>query len=134
MHLAFEWRSRNSKITITMNNTRQMEKRRWSAQTQTIFHNQTTSLNPLQFFPNTSLPFLYLIPQILFLNLCIQLCSHSCPTPLELDYCQSLVLLRWNIPRETQEKILLRWKIFVALCLMTKLILTLSLNDSHDDA
>src|SRR6218665_2268985 len=35
---------------------------------------------------------------------------------------------------ETLEKLLLRWKIFLAISLMTKLTLALTLTDPHDDA
>ena len=34
---------------------------------------------------------------------------------------------------ETQEKLLLRWKIFFAMYVVTKLTLALTLNDPHDD-
>jgi len=49
-------------------------------------------------------------------------------------FSESVVLLRRNIPQETEEKLLLRRKIFLSMSLMTKLTLAPTLNDPHDDA
>src|SRR6218665_1618323 len=46
----------------------------------------------------------------------------------------SLVLLRRNIPPETQQKLLLRWKIFFSMSLVTKLTLTLTVNDENNES
>ena len=44
-----------------------------------------------------------------------------------------VVLLRRKIPPETQEKLLLRRKIFCAMSLMTELTLALTLSDPQND-
>jgi len=53
--------------------------------------------------------------------------SYHAPIP------KCVVLLRQKILPETQEKLLLRRKIFYAMSLMTKLTLALTLNDTNDD-
>jgi len=52
----------------------------------------------------------------------------------DLAFPKSVALLRRNIQPETQEKLLLRRKIFFAMSLMTKLTLAQTLNDLNDDA